>query len=573
MKVMADPETRADDAALVRSYVERNDRAALGELFSRHADAAYRTALRACRNAADAEDAVQAAFTEILRHAAKFRGESAVRPWILGFVVNACRHKAREEGRRDVREERAARGEAAPAGDPETRDAVRRAVQELPEHYRVPVWLHYCEGLSSGEVAQSLSLSENTVRSQLSRGVDQLRSALAGMSGAALVGVLGTIASETAPAALSASVAGIAANAAPVKAGLLAKSAAIAMACAAAVSTAAVLWVGLPDPPPPLPPELSWIEERVREWQPRPEEKRFDEIAWAESVPEALRLAREHARPVFLLAHVGTLQGGRADGGSMDVRARALSDPAVIEVLNRRFVPVYSRSDSPDVRPVYRDCLEKKLGGGDEWIYLLDPAGRVVDAVSACHAAPKDLLARLEKIAVPPGAPLAVPRAQVVPPAADGVVLHLTARYLDRSGGPSLSPGYAYGAFPAEDFLVLPHDAFAGEIDPAVAAKLLSRIYPLTGNFRGSEANAVEEASLTARPLVSHKSVAWIRLDGRVRLSHTFFPDREPKPVEARVAGFVQWDPAARRVRSLRLVTEGATYGKDLFGVAVRSVP
>jgi hypothetical protein len=30
---------------------------------------------------------------------------------------------------------------------------VRHAVQDLPEHYRLPVWLHYCEGLSSPEVA------------------------------------------------------------------------------------------------------------------------------------------------------------------------------------------------------------------------------------------------------------------------------------------------------------------------------------------------------------------------------------------------------------------------------------
>src|SRR5687768_5565035 len=146
--------TQAEDAALLRAYSERGDRRAMNVLFARHADAAYRVALRCCRNAADAEDAVQSAFIEVLRHSAKYRGESAVRAWIFGFVVNACRHKAREEGRRAAREEKAASSGEAHDPERELQETVRTAVQRLPEHYRLPVWLHYCEGLTSGEVAE-----------------------------------------------------------------------------------------------------------------------------------------------------------------------------------------------------------------------------------------------------------------------------------------------------------------------------------------------------------------------------------------------------------------------------------
>jgi len=107
--------TQTDDASLLRAFTERRDRQAMSVLFARHADSAYRVALRCCRNAADAEDAVQTAFIEVLRHSAKYWGESAVSAWIFGFVVNATRHKAREEGRRAAREERASvSGEAAP---------------------------------------------------------------------------------------------------------------------------------------------------------------------------------------------------------------------------------------------------------------------------------------------------------------------------------------------------------------------------------------------------------------------------------------------------------------------------
>src|SRR5262245_53294009 len=359
--------TQVDDAALLRAYSERGDRQAMNVLFARHADGAYRVALRCSRNAADAEDAVQTAFIEVLRHAAQYRGESAVRAWIFGFIVNATRHKAREEGRRAVREEKASvSGEVAP-DDRALQDAVRHAVQDLPEHYRLPVWLHYCEGLSSPEVADALSLSENTVRSQLSRGVEELRSALAtsgmALTAVALVGTLAGAAVESAPATLTSSLSGLTGGATAAKAGLLAKVAAGTMAAAAILSTAAALWWGnVPDDPSP--PEFSKIDEKVKAWQPVPEERRFDEIGWAKDLPEARRLAKEHNRPIFMVAHVGRLNLGRTDGGSMSLREGPLSTSEVIEKLNSQFVPVYVSSQNrgdKEYERLYLDAIKAKL--------------------------------------------------------------------------------------------------------------------------------------------------------------------------------------------------------------------
>src|SRR5438132_6140042 len=136
-----------DDLTLLRDFSERGDRRALGLLFTRHADAAYRFALRLSGHASDAEDAVQTALLQVFRRAGTFKGESAVKSWILGFVLNACRERAREEGRRRARQDRASEEREIPVpppeADPETRQRVRRAVQDLPEHYRAPVWLHY----------------------------------------------------------------------------------------------------------------------------------------------------------------------------------------------------------------------------------------------------------------------------------------------------------------------------------------------------------------------------------------------------------------------------------------------
>ena len=55
----------------------------------------------------------------------------------------------------------------------------------------------------------------------------------------------------------------------------------------------------------------AWVTKRVRQWQPTPEERRFDEIGWAVDILEARRLAKEHRRPVFLFTHDGHMAVGR----------------------------------------------------------------------------------------------------------------------------------------------------------------------------------------------------------------------------------------------------------------------
>ena len=59
--------------------------------------------------------------------------------------------------------------------------------------------------------------------------------------------------------------------------------------------------------------ELSFeaVRRRVAELQPKPEEKRFDEIGWAKDIRESLRLAKQHDRPVFLFTHDGRMNIGR----------------------------------------------------------------------------------------------------------------------------------------------------------------------------------------------------------------------------------------------------------------------
>ena len=51
--------------------------------------------------------------------------------------------------------------------------------------------------------------------------------------------------------------------------------------------------------------DADWVHQRVAAWQPTKEERAFDEIGWARDIREAMRLAQEHGRPVFLFTYDG----------------------------------------------------------------------------------------------------------------------------------------------------------------------------------------------------------------------------------------------------------------------------
>ena len=56
---------------------------------------------------------------------------------------------------------------------------------------------------------------------------------------------------------------------------------------------------------------VSWVEKTVFERQPPPQDKRFDEIGWAPDIRTAIKLGKEHNRPIFLLTVDGRVNTGR----------------------------------------------------------------------------------------------------------------------------------------------------------------------------------------------------------------------------------------------------------------------
>lgn len=208
-----------------------------------------------------AEDAVQEACADALRVAPPGHGGvDGMRAWFLTLVINRCRMALRARQRRD--HHTAAAGAALPASvaapDHDLGEALRAALDILPEHEREPVELRYLGGLDYAAIARSLGRREKTVRSQVDRGLERLRATIARVGlaagGPAALGLLLSALPAPAPSAeLTTYVVGLPApTVAPAAtAPLLGVLAAGGMAAAV---LAGVLLARPAQPPPPAPP-------------------------------------------------------------------------------------------------------------------------------------------------------------------------------------------------------------------------------------------------------------------------------------------------------------------------------
>jgi len=302
------------------------------------------------------------------------------------------------------------------------------------------------------------------------------------------------------------------------------------------------------------------------------------------------------------------------------LRASSLSTEKIVSLLNHHFVPVYARNR--DYRPekgpapapeeerreyyrIYHEALKAKLSAGTVHVYVLDPAGHPIDSLHVADAVkPERMLAMLERairaLKVPAGEPLLQPccKSEAPKAEADSLVLHLTARYLERQGNdlvriqPTLGTARSgqWASLPSEDWIVLGRSEWskllpAGPLragqswawDRTVAARLLTHFYPPTENTDNGK-NSIDEQVLKATVQSIQGGIVRARLEGRLRMKHPFYHRDTDEFVDASLVGILDFEAARPVVRSLRLVTQSATYGSGAgrrlpFGVALRSVP
>ena len=144
-------------------------------LYRTHTPALYALALRLTgSDKSEAEDLVQETWVRATRKLSSFRGESALRSWLCGVLVNVRRERIRSAWRTvdapDI--------EPVTAAIDESAFDLERAIAGLPEGARDVFVLHDVYGYAHHEIAHLLGVVEGTSKSQLARARKLLRIAL-----------------------------------------------------------------------------------------------------------------------------------------------------------------------------------------------------------------------------------------------------------------------------------------------------------------------------------------------------------------------------------------------------------
>lgn len=163
---------------------QQGDLSAFSELFSRQETAVYRLALAILHHEAEAEDAVQETFLRVFERIGRYRYESAFKTWLTAITVNVCRDRLRRQKVRRALSLEWLHGRASShvldevVADRQQQATLWSQVDQLDEEYRLPVILHYHQGLSCQEVAAVLNLPTSTIYSRLNDARETLRQKL-----------------------------------------------------------------------------------------------------------------------------------------------------------------------------------------------------------------------------------------------------------------------------------------------------------------------------------------------------------------------------------------------------------
>ncbi|WP_262030103.1 RNA polymerase sigma factor [Microvirga sp. Mcv34] len=184
-----------DDGALV-ALARSRDGAAVRLIMQRHNRRLFRVARGVLHDDAEAEDVVQETYVRAFTHLDGFRGEAQLSTWLTRIALNEALGRLRrrrtmialkdidainDQGEARVIYLPSARQDSDPeaaAARAEVRRLLERAVDELPESFRIVFVLRDIEEMSIEETASHLGLRAETVKTRLHRARRLLRQSL-----------------------------------------------------------------------------------------------------------------------------------------------------------------------------------------------------------------------------------------------------------------------------------------------------------------------------------------------------------------------------------------------------------
>lgn len=156
-------------------------------IYEAHVDRVYQLAFRLAGDDDLARDFTQETFIRAFGKMGEFRQEATLATWLHSIAVSVALNGLRKVKRFRTRE--ASYDEALTVSsplrraEPDLKERLARAIDELPEGYRTVFVMHDVEGYTHEEIAGALGVQPGTSKAQLFRARARLREALADFAG------------------------------------------------------------------------------------------------------------------------------------------------------------------------------------------------------------------------------------------------------------------------------------------------------------------------------------------------------------------------------------------------------
>lgn len=154
-------------------YIDKNKY--LENMVEKYSNMVYRLALTRTKSKENSEDVYQEVFLRLSRKLPNFESEEHEKAWLIKVTINCSKNllnsnflKYNSELKEEI------------AFETKERHDIYYAVQELPLKYRTIIHLYYYEQYKINEISKILNISENTIKSRLSRAREKLKQKIKG---------------------------------------------------------------------------------------------------------------------------------------------------------------------------------------------------------------------------------------------------------------------------------------------------------------------------------------------------------------------------------------------------------
>lgn len=158
------------------------DRQAQFQFYKLYSKAMYNISYRITNNELDAEDVLQESFVSAFNNMHNYQGTASIGAWLKRIVINTAISTVKKRKMELVPiSDHGAYIEIDSVDDSDLYlnvEKIRRAIQRLPDGYRVVFSLYLLEGYDHGEIASILNISESTSKSQYNRSKKKLKEIL-----------------------------------------------------------------------------------------------------------------------------------------------------------------------------------------------------------------------------------------------------------------------------------------------------------------------------------------------------------------------------------------------------------